>query len=380
MRHVSEGALRALHDDALNAEERAQVQEHLATCSECAKKDSILRERADRVGSLLSKLEPQPRSMLITVALARSRFEAYRQKRKEQQMARNPFSPRYRPAWAVAALVLLTVITLTVPPVRTLAGNLLGIFRVERIAFTPVDIEALPDESTLDVLAPEIERMFGDALAVVTEKEPEEVTEATARERATFPIRLPDAPQAARFEWTPPVHVAVEIDLARIQALFTELGYEDIELPRELDGTTLEADFSGMLTTYHGTCGEESSGQECITLVQMASPTVSAPEGLDAEQLGRIYLELLGTPRDEAMQLSKQIDWTTTLVLPFPHHVNLTHETLPLDGTQATLLHSASGYRPAPEYLLTWVKNDIIYAIAGKGDYVRAQELVNSLR
>jgi hypothetical protein len=295
-------------------------------------------------------------------------------------MARNPLSKRYRPAWAVAALVLLVVVTLTVPPVRTLAGELLGIFRVQQITFRSVDVEALPDEETLKAMDPEIERMFGDVLAVATESEPEELTEHAARERAPFPIRLPDAAEPTRHEWTAPTQIAMEIDLPRLQALFSELGYRDIDLPQELDGATVRADFSGMLTTYFGDCQGESVGQDCTTFIQMASPTVSVPDGLDIEQLGRIYLELLGTPSDEAAHLSKQIDWTTTLVVPFPHHVNLTHETMHIEGSEVTLLRSDSGYRPTAEYLLTWVEDDIIYAVAGEGDYAQALDWVTAIR
>jgi hypothetical protein len=295
-------------------------------------------------------------------------------------MTRNRFSRRYRPAWAVTALALLVAITLTVPPVRTLAADLLGIFRVQRVTFTPVDMEALPDRERLEALAPEIERMFGDALVVVTEREPEELTEAAARDRASFPIRLPNTAEATRHEWTAPMHVTMDIDLSYLQGLFAELGYRDIDLPQELDGTTLAADFSGMLTTYYGDCQDGPMGQDCTTFVQMASPTVSVPDGLDVQRLGRIYLELLGTPADEAAHLSKQIDWTTTLVLPFPHHVNLTHETILIDGVEVTLLHSESAYRPTAEYLLTWVEDDIIYAVSGKGDYAQALDLVNCTR
>ncbi len=380
MRHISEGTLRAFCDDALSAEKHAEVQQHLATCRRCTQKASVVRKRGERVHVLLSELEPQVEAGAVTPRHAHSRFAAYRQEKKERRMAHNPFSRRYRPAWAATALVLLTVITLTVPPIRTLAGELLGVFRVQRITFTPVDVDTFPDEKTLEALSPEIERMFGDTLAVVADSRPEELTEAAARERAPFPIRLQDTSDAARHEWTAPLHIAMDIDVQHLQTLFTELGYRDVDLPHELDGTTLEADFSGMLTTYYGDCQEESMGQDCMTFIQMASPTVSVPDGLDVEQLGRIYLELLGTPVAEAAQLSKQIDWTTTLVVPFPHHVNLTHETISAGGVEVTLLHSDSGYRPAAEYLLTWVEDDIIYAIAGKGDHAKALKWATSTR
>ena len=80
-----------------------------------------------------------------------------------------------------------------------------------------------------------------------------------------------------------------------------------------------------------------------------------------------------------AAELSTRIDWTTTLVLAFPHHVNLTHETVSVRGIEASLIHSESDYRPTREYVLTWIEDHVIYAVAGKGDESEALELVASM-
>jgi hypothetical protein len=282
----------------------------------------------------------------------------------------------------VGILVTVVAVTLTVPPARSLAGEFLGLFRVQRIEFTPVGEEAWPDEATMKAVAPEIERVFDEALTVTSAGEGHSLTEAEARGRAEFPVRLPDAGgQTARYEWTPPVHIAYHVDLARITALFAELGYSEIDLPTSLDGKTVEADLAGVLTASYGACTEDTPAVvDCLTFVQMPSPTASVPDGLDIEQLGRIYLELLGMPVEQASGLSERIDWTTTLVLPFPHHVNLTHEMVRVDGVEGTLIHSESPYRPAPEYLLTWIKDGVIYAFSGKGDYHQALDMANALR
>jgi hypothetical protein len=381
MRHPDEGKLHAFLDGALDTTEYEDVQRHVVSCARCAGRAAVLEARTRRVGTLLAELEPQTGRAVVAPRLARQRLEAYRQERKERQMARNPFSRRYRPVWAAALLVMVVAVTLAVPPIRSLAGNLLGLFRVQRIEFTPVGGEDLPDKEALQAVAPEIERMFDQTLTITTEGEQQTLTEASARERAAFPVRLPAAGEEnARYEWTPPMQIALQVDLPQIQAVFTELGYQDIDLPPALDGETVEADFGGMLTASYGACGQEDlEGRACITFVQMPSPSASVPDGLDINQLGRVYLELLGMPVEEATRLSKRIDWTTTLVLPFPHHVNITHEAVHVDGAEGTLIHSESSYRPTPEYLLTWVKDDIIYAIAGKGDYQDGLALAASL-
>jgi hypothetical protein len=317
----------------------------------------------------------------VSPKVAKRRFDVLRRERKERRMAPKPFSRRYRPAWAAGALVLLIVLTLTIPPIRTLAGDLLQLFRVQRIEFTSVSTDALPDEETLEALAPEIERMFEDTLTLTSDGERREVSAAEVHDLAPFPIRLPDSEAERSYEWTPPVHITMQVDLPRWQALVRELGYSDVALPKALDGKTVEADLQGVLSVAYGSCEDSSPPEgDCITFVQMASPSATVPDGLDVDQLGRIYLELLGMPAEEAERLSKQIDWTTTLVLPFPHHVNLTYETVEVDGVEGTLIYSESGYRPTPEYLLTWVKGDVVYAVTGKGDHTEALALIASLR
>jgi len=382
MRHPSEGALRAYSDGTLGAPEREQLRRHLASCARCADRASTLDARTRRVHALLAELEPETSRDAVTPRLARQRFEAYRRERKERPVSGNLFARRYRPAWAVGLLVIVVAVTLTVPPVRSLAGELLGLFRVQTIEFTPVSEEAWPDEATMKAVAPEIERVFDEALTVTTAGEGHTLTEAEARGRAEFRVRLPDAGgEATRYEWTPPVHIAYHIDLPRISALFAELGYSDIDLPTSLYGKTVEADLAVVLTASYGDCPENApAGDECTVLVQMPSPTASVPDGLDIDQLGRIYLELLGMPVEQASRLSERVDWTTTLVLPFPHHVNLTHEMVHVDGVEGTLIHSESPYRPAPEYLLTWIKHGVIYAFSGKGDYHQALDMASALR
>lgn len=381
MRHLSEGKLRAFYDGVLSAVERSQVQQHLETCTRCVERAAVVQQRGRRVRALLTALEPQAGADAVAPQLARKRFEIYLRERKEQSMAHNPFSRRYRPVWAGAALALLVALTLTVPPMRTLAGNFLSLFRVQKIEFTPVSPEALPDEEMMEAVAPGIQRMFDEDLTIAEKGQRENVDEATARARAGFPVRLPAAGQEpVRYEWTPPLHVAMQIDLPRVRALFAELGYQDVELPDALDGKTVEADFQGMLTAAYGACEDERSpGDECMAFVQLPSPTISVPDDLDIVQLGRIYLELLGTSSEEAARLSERIDWATTLVVPFPRHYDLTYETVRVDGVEGTLIHPTSEDSWYREYLLTWVKDDIVYAVTGNGDHARALELAGSL-
>ena len=297
-------------------------------------------------------------------------------------MARNPFSKRYRPAWAALTLAMLVVLTVTVPPIRTLAGEFLSLFRVQQVEFVPFDPTVLPDEETLDVALPEFERMFDDNLTVEMEGERGFVDEATARARADFPIRLPTDREATRYEWTPAAHVALTIDLPRLRALFAELGYQEIDLPDALDGETVSVDFEGMLEAEYGTCGADApaSSGRCLSFLQLPSPALSAPDELDAEQFGRIYLELLGMTEDEIDALGARIDWASTLLVPYPRHPDLIYEEVRVDGAEGALVHPPTGSGQYREFLLTWMKDGIVYVVAGYGDHAETLALAETLQ
>ena len=64
---------------------------------------------------------------------------------------RKLFSRRYRPAWVLVALVLALAVAFTFQPVRTLANDLLSLFRVRKIQFVEVNPANVPDDETLEM-------------------------------------------------------------------------------------------------------------------------------------------------------------------------------------------------------------------------------------
>lgn len=382
MKHLSEGELRAFHDDALSAAEQEVVQEHLQACARCAERAERIQARGRRVETLLAGLEPATGQDVAPTYLARRRLKSYIEQKKERNMARNPLSRRYRPAWAVATLLVLLLISLAIPPVRTFAGDLLSLFRVQEIEFTDVDLESLPDEETVRAVAPQIESMFDDDLTVTLEGEPEVVDEATARARAGFPIRAARQPAPSLIQWGPPVHVAFEVDLPRIKTLFGELGYTDVALPASLDGAVVEAQMEGMVQAHYGECEVDSPERQpdCIVHTQMPGPVISVPDNLDVEQLTRVYLELLGMTEEEAAGVSERLDWSTTLLVPFPRAYGLTYKDVEVDGVEGTLLFSMTPDGRYREYLLTWSQGGVIHSLRGYGDFGPALALADSLQ
>ena len=79
-------------------------------------------------------------------------------------------------------------------------------------------------------------------------------------------------------------------------------------------------------------------------------------------------------------QFSERVDWTTTLVVPVPSYASLSYTDVKVDGVVGTLVRSPRGSKNRHEYLLTWVKSDIVYALHGVGTVSDAVRIAESLQ
>jgi hypothetical protein len=111
-------------------------------------------------------------------------------------------------------------------------------------------------------------------------------------------------------------------------------------------------------------------------LVQLASPTVSAPPGLDIDQIGTTFLELTGMSPEEAERFSQKVDWATTLVIPVPNY-SASSEIL-VDGVLGVWVYQPErGDRS--RFMLAWVKDGVVYSLSGRGTQMEAVHIANSL-
>jgi hypothetical protein len=117
---------------------------------------------------------------------------------------------------------------------------------------------------------------------------------------------------------------------------------------------------------------------DCIIFAQIPSPTVTAPPSVNVPQLAQIALEFTGMSSEQAKDFTETVDWTSTLVVPIPRN-SATYEQIPVDGVTGTLIQQSSGRDP--QYVLLWVRDGIIYMIAGLGsDAEQAIQMADSLR
>ena len=146
-------------------------------------------------------------------------------------------------------------------------------------------------------------------------------------------------------------------------------------LPENIDGQPFT------ITVPAGVALSYGDGEEGFGVIQMASPTVDVPEGVDMQALGEAMLQVYGMTPREARRLSRSIDWTTTLVLPIPTDVASVSE-ISINGhtgllfDQADMSHDVDGEGGA----LLWEADGTVYMVAGAGSSFSLMDIATSLQ
>jgi hypothetical protein len=392
--HIHNGELRAYLDQQLDGSRREIVANHLAACSPCRSRFDDLSARSRWTTRQLKCLASPAAQGFQPTRIARACLDAYRIEKEKTPMFGKLFTPRHRRAWAVAVIMLILAASLAFPGVRAIAVDFLGLFRVEQVTVLPINMADLT--ASYGSAGPRLEQIFSDNAQVEQLGEPQvAVSVAEARQLADFGLRLPsNLPDPDQLVVSPGSRLTFTVDLARFRALLKEMNRADIILPAGLDGAIISAELPAQIIAGYGDCTTSqpvsphgSYGpddprsyieKDCILLGQMPSPTISAPPGLDIDQIGKAFLQVLGLSAEEAERISRDIDWATTLVLPIP--ANATYREVNVDGVKGTLIVESRAQARNPTYVLIWVKDEILYFIQGFGDSAKALQMANSLR
>jgi hypothetical protein len=390
--HLSDGDIRAYQDGTINEGEAERMRAHLASCARCQDKADGFAEQASWVKARLDSLAPAHGEKPISPKRARAQIEIKHSREEKPTLFKKIFSRQYRTAWVVGGIVAILAIALLFPPVRAAANSFLGLFRVEKFTVVQVNPGEMPKQlgSTSS-----FENLLSESVTVEEQGDPQEVADAgEASALAGIPVRLPsEMTEEPKLEVQPGAKATFQIDLPRVRAVLDEIGRSDMVLPDEIDGAAVEIELPTSVAASYGECelSPEAAREagfdpddpasmlaNCTTLVQMVSPSIEAPPGLDVAGLGEAFLQFVGMSPEEAAQFSQQVDWTTTLVIPIPRY-GTTYEEVMVDGVPGTLILQ-SMEEGAPDYLLIWVKDNIVYALTGPGDGARALEIAGSLK
>ncbi len=175
------------------------------------------------------------------------------------------------------------------------------------------------------------------------------------------------------------------------------MGNNDLQLPKDIDGAKIAVNIPAGVSIAYGDCPIRHSDKQsadaaasaqptptstpdCLVLLQIPSPTVNTPDSIDPAQLAAIGLQALGMSADEAKSFSQKVDWSTTLVIPIPTG-EVTYQDVQVDGGSGYLLAPVQGSGPAnARYSVVWVKNGVIYSVAGTGDPAQGLAVANNLQ
>lgn len=384
-KHLDDGQLRAALDGELAPEEAR----HLDTCDFCRGRRTALQAQVAHSASRLSFLSSTQGSILPEET-ALSRFHNKKLVQKEKPMLKKLFAST---AVRVGALIVLALaLVVSIPGTRALASQLLDLFRIQQVAVVSIDTTGLQQLTGNNSLGKQISQLISSSTTELQKPgEPVSVNSASeATQKAGFTIRLPQGLTPSRITVMGSSAYNFTVDRTKAQALLDEAGRSDLVLPKAIDGAVISVTVPASVRTDFGSCPDpvqvnpDQMGSmsrqypDCVILAQIPSPTVSAPADVNIAQLAQIGLEFTGMSSEQAAAFAQSVDWTSTLVVPIPKNA-ATYQQVQVDGVTGTLIQ-----RPvddAPQYILLWVKNGIVYSIGSLGsNSQQAIQMANSLQ
>lgn len=363
MKHCStSGTLRAYLDNELPNIERLAVATHLQQCPECRADLDDIRIQAEQVALLLSPPNLPNADVALARIYATARPDAGRVPATQSRRTPMTSSQRIR-RWAAPLVALVfAVALLAFPPVRAAADQLLQVLRVQTVVFVPITQERMEqlknlnfDDKTLFLAEPKVINQPG---------EPQEVATADAASALVgFPVEqpanLPSTPTQTVFHVNGRTIAEFQINVASARELLKLTGVDDVTLPDALGAQPINVDMApAVLTTYSG-------DGYTLQLIQGRAPQVNLPEGVDLRQLGRAALRVLGMAPEQADALSNQIDWSSTLLFPFPSDLSTVRQ-VSINGAPGLL--TTGGSRGGRTAQLYWQRGDRFYVLELQGN------------
>ncbi len=370
------GRLRAYLDDALAPDDAAAVAAHLAACPACRRELTALSARASFAAARLTILEPTPAETPVA-RQALARFHAAGQNvapdasrryhplnlgialaRSLTMIKASFLHGRLRPVAIAAAAVASLLILFSFAPVQRAAADFLGIFRVRKFAVIPLDPA---QQQKLEALAQQADDgRFGRPTVLREPGRPQPVADlAAASTRVGFAVRAPAALPAGATAQSLAVQsgpaLRYEMDRAIMAALLAATQAQGVKLP-DVDRLTLEVDVPFIVTQ------EYAIGAGRLKIMQMSSPQVKIPPGVDLAAIGEAGFKFLGMPDADARRLAQSIDWTSTLVIPIPTDV-VQYREVTVDGVPGLLVEQSAGASGRRSVSLLWQKDGILYGI-----------------
>lgn len=346
------GTLRAYLDGELPAHEMSAITDHRAECAECESRLADLRELDEGVQRTMLAVARTGANPDIGAALARVRSHMA----PANAPARDTHAPllgavsggrRYRrPALATAAVAAALLIALLVPAVRIAAGSLLQIFRGQSVIFVSVPQSRIQQLEQLHVDANTL--FISKPTEVGSRPAPQQVSSlAQAAPLLGFtpsaPSGFPSTPTSVTYTVEGQTIYQMRINVQTVRSVLAALGVTDVTIPDALGAQPITIELPPTILMRY-----EGDGYS-VSLIEGTSPIVTLPRGVDLTQLGKAALEVFGMSSAQAATLSKQIDWRSTIVFPFPLGTTGLQQ-VTVDGAHGVLLSAGPNSNTSLEH------------------------------
>ena len=351
--HLTDGEIRGYIDKEIAEKDEQRIRSHLGTCGRCQTRAENLSIQGQRFDRSMAVLDPNQDESPLPANIAYTHFDKKYSGKENTNMLNRIFNRQNRFAWVALGVVAILAVAFAFPQVRAIGSSFLGLFRVEQFTVLQIDPEELEEQLSS---ASQFEYLLAEDVQIEDFGEYQEVADAAqASDLAGFQVRLPTALVTdGDLIVQPGAKVSYQIDLPRVQAVLNELGGSDLNLPSELDGANVSMTLPVAVSATFGDCevSEELMAaaqfdpdeplpdiSQCTTLMQFPSPEISAPPGLNIAGIGEMALQVLGMSPEEAAQFSRNVDWTTTLIIPIPRF-GTEYQDVSVDGVEGTLNHA----------------------------------------
>lgn len=371
-----EGMLRAYLDNELPVAERDAVAAHLAACGGCQSTYDELRVQSAQLKTMLAEQVALPD---VQTALNRMKESTGRTNgrvqeplaalathdewRKHMSNKNNWLSGGYRKLFAGLAVLVVMITLLALPPVRALADQLLQVFRVQEVMFVPVSSERMEQLENLDMdgkslfmAEPEVINEPGEPQEVASAAEAADVVGYAVKAPAVFPSAPISTSMAVKDRATLKFQVNVETS----QQLLAMMDINDVTIPEALGDEPIMVDVPSSVQAQYA--GEDYE----LMLFQGRSPEVTMPEGVDMSTLGKAALRLLGVEANQAEALSQEVDWSSTLIVPFPSDLETIRQ-VTVGDAKGLLTHSGHYHDGKMYKQLYWQSGDHFYVLMSEG-------------
>jgi hypothetical protein len=391
------GILRASIDGEIDSPKAAELREHVESCAECQAEFKTLKANAAGVREGLDRLPDMLNGW--NAGGAAVAWAAFQRQNLAAEIKGSFWDVRRGWSLAGAGVVAAAVALLfTLTPVRSWAESLLAIFRVEHFTVLEVNPETMKAKGLNDgsFFNQTASRMLSDEITVTeAPRLPVPVADAAVASKLTgFKVQLIAGETPSALLFRSGATAQMKLDRDRLQSILDEAGRDDLRIPESADGTVLGVHVPAGILAFYGNCGEMAASVQgkiderheeqvqrgddtCVTLNELRSPSVSAPQQIDPAQIAQVALRFMGMSANDAASFTQTVDWTSTLVLPVVRGES-SYEKVQVGDNEGVLLRPA-WQKPNDHFNLMWVDSGVLYSLAGTGDDTMALNLASKL-